>query len=503
MDEFLYIHKIIVFQNNYSIIEILNEKKEISIIYNKIITLNYKIDSSTNKNIIQISNQNQTIYTNHIFRFIFHTNNYIEIDIDVLTDYLLKFNEIFNLNLFNYCTVCFTELTIKGIGNISHCDDICCKKNFYHLVTDNRVIESFNKDNDVFLFLIKIIIIGKNHPHGDIAFNPLPFVNSVDNLTQLVKIIPDELNFVNNNNLKQLTKKLQTSENDLDLYNKINQITYCLLKNAVSNNYFSMDSRKITFKNNSSIIIYMNYSAEIENKFNNNNYLFHGSSIYSWYPIIKNGLKVMSGTKLQANGAVYGKGIYLSNSFSISSSYSNGIMDGNNIVGVFEILDNPEQYKKKSNIFVVSDDSKLVLRSLVISNNKFNISQDISNYFIKEVPLLKKNNKLNIGILKNKRLSIEYDKLLLLNFIHKIEIITQFEWIITFIQIKNNLISIELKFSNYPIYPPDIKLKSKQIIGSNLNNIIKLDLINPANWKITSNLIEITTKLYNCFLESI
>jgi len=41
-------------------------------------------------------------------------------------------------------------------------------------------------------------------------------------------------------------------------------------------------------------------------------FAFHGSSIENWHAIIRTGLRNASGTKLQVNGAAYGKGIYLS-----------------------------------------------------------------------------------------------------------------------------------------------------------------------------------------------
>lgn len=47
-----------------------------------------------------------------------------------------------------------------------------------------------------------------------------------------------------------------------------------------------------------------------------------GSVIENWHSILRNGLMVASGTDFQLNGAVYGKGIYLSPSASLSFSYS-------------------------------------------------------------------------------------------------------------------------------------------------------------------------------------
>ena len=49
---------------------------------------------------------------------------------------------------------------------------------------------------------------------------------------------------------------------------------------------------------------------------------FHGSNHENWHSILRNGLKNASGTKLQANGAAYGSGIYLSPHASVSFGYS-------------------------------------------------------------------------------------------------------------------------------------------------------------------------------------
>ncbi|XP_045183345.2 protein mono-ADP-ribosyltransferase PARP6-like [Mercenaria mercenaria] len=51
-------------------------------------------------------------------------------------------------------------------------------------------------------------------------------------------------------------------------------------------------------------------------------FAFHGSSIENWHSIIRQGLMNASGTKLQVNGAAYGKGIYLSPHVSTSMGYS-------------------------------------------------------------------------------------------------------------------------------------------------------------------------------------
>jgi hypothetical protein len=54
----------------------------------------------------------------------------------------------------------------------------------------------------------------------------------------------------------------------------------------------------------------------------NTEFLYHGSATSKWYSIIRNSLVVCSGTFRQVNGAAYGNGIYLTDSFDMAHSYS-------------------------------------------------------------------------------------------------------------------------------------------------------------------------------------
>lgn len=447
---------------------------------------------------------NNMIKQDHFYRLLVNKNNlkdYFLNNQDDITEYILLICQLFQLVDTNYCTICFNELNVKGTGLISFCEiNMDCKKKFYHLVTDSRVTEMYNTDSKVFEFLLNITINGISHPKGEQAYKPLPIIYNINDLDELK-------NFISNNRELEIAEQTKLfsiivgCENDFQLYKKINPDTYCLLKNIVSNNYFSMSSRV----NDSVTFIHINYSAEVENKFQKNYFLFHGSPIHSWYPIIKNGLKVMSGTTLQAHGVAYGNGIYFSDSFHFSLGYSSRIAGNYSVVGVFEILEDPVKYKKASNIYVVPDDKIILLRTLVLIKAGEKISTDITEYFTRELPLQKKLNKFGEGILKNKRLNSEYQKLISKEWIKNIVIQDQFLWLIEFIEIKKNIIIIELGFSNYPISPPSIKMRSDIIISGliELDGSIKIKMIEPSEWKITTNLVEITKFLSTCFMESI
>lgn len=503
------LHDILLSKELYLIQE--NNSKNIIVDY-YYAKINYLLDLKNNK--IQLFPETNNFDSMHIFRLlvskkILDTTNSIGLDEEYISEYLLELNKILLFGYKNYCTICGCELDAKGLYKISHCDDIKCINEYYSIPTDNRVMELYNKDSVVFMFLLNVFISGLYHPKVEKTFVPFPNIPNTINITQLKNIIPSELQI---HNYTKLMEILNNSLNDLDLYSKLKPYSYCIIKNAISNNYFSMSSREDILSDNSTTFIHINYSAEIENKFQQNYFLFHGSSMYSWYPIIKNGLKVMSGTSLQANGSAYGNGIYLSNSFRLSLGYSKNVLCGTdmNVVGVFEILEDPDKYNKASNIFVIPDDKILLLRTFILVKNKKSNYENITKYFIKNLPLQKKINKIGVKLVKNKRLNSEYKKLLEIDFINNIILpenpsSEQSYWIIEFSKIKNTSIQIKMIFSNYPILPPIIKLMSNiQINGLVGNdNTIKIDLIEPFNWKLTNNLTEICTYIYNCLEKSL
>lgn len=97
-------------------------------------------------------------------------------------------------------------------------------------------------------------------------------------------------------------------------------------------------------------------------------YLFHGSSSDRWYSIISSGVKVMSNTTLMSNAAVYGPGVYLSNSINTARGYARGDIL---IIGVFRTsIAYSDKCVKTPSIYVVPDTSKIQLAYLLVLNNK-------------------------------------------------------------------------------------------------------------------------------------
>jgi len=103
-------------------------------------------------------------------------------------------------------------------------------------------------------------------------------------------------------------------------------------------------------------------------------YCWHGSNPHNWHSILKTGLKVMSGSKYQANGAAYGAGIYVSPNFSVASGYSRYYYNNNNrrknkknretftsAICLCEIVDH-KNIKKNNTIYVVPEEKWCQIR---------------------------------------------------------------------------------------------------------------------------------------------
>lgn len=466
---------------------------------------------------------NIEVKKNNLFQMLIEINNNI--------------NPISKFNPMDFCSVCGKELGLRGLNKISCCNNELCKISSKHIVMDNRITDMYKKDPFLCELLIEILIEGTTHPKEEKIFKPIPQIRKITNLTELKKLIEKEKTNLN-------IEKIASSSNDIDLHKSIGSDAYALISNAISDNYFSLstierfqsevlncgkprlenEENKCVFNSSNVKFIGLNYSYEIESKFKKEYFLFHGSPMHSWYPIVKNGLKVMSGTEFQANGAAYGNGIYLSDQFSMSLGYSsrhhnniyfniNGDKKNNNnkcIVGVFEIAGGIEQHRKTPGIFVVGDDKIMLLRYLVVIKGELQPShyQELSDYFIKYLGSINKSNEKKSINIKNKRLNAEMKLLNSNDKVFDVEMIGETtNWKIILNEIKGKKIVLNIYFNDYPKLPPKISLETNlnSMIKKNIcdnNSNITISEINPSNWEITTNLSKIVDILYNCVSNS-
>jgi hypothetical protein len=487
-------------------------------------------------------------------------NSYIELSSDLLFDYFFIYNDLFQTNIYDYCTICSKIHDKQGLTYITSCNNSICTRKIYHYPVNNMITDLYKLDADKLLLMFRILLSGMTHIKGELVYKPLPILYNVNNINELINSIPVELL---ENNLEKIINIIETNDDDFTLYTSLHtsfndNITYALLTNSISNNYYSISSCKdlVDINNKNINLEYYNvyHTTEIEKNFksrlDNTNkyyYLYHGSPIQCWYSIIKNGLKVMSGTELMTTGAAYGAGIYFSNKIAMSYAYARPDIKFNyNIIGVFQLSINPSKYKKCEGIYVVNDESVLLLRTLIKINNvnvnNVNSGIDVKSfgkldeYFITSRSIQKNINEKCIGNIKNKRLVAEIkqldkysNKFILRNISDDLDVAVAVDvavnvavdvavavainkpWTISLIGLglQNNIglieVEVEIQFNNYPLDPPFIKLINynypiKGIINDNYS--INLPIIKPGNWSIGNNLVMVLDQIWNFFNES-
>jgi len=244
-----------------------------------------------------------------------------------------------------------------------------------------------------------------------------------------------------------------------------------ILDYVMNGNYFrirqlslpdiNIDSFKLKFYT-------LDYTADQEEKFKTPFWLYHGSSFHSWFFIIKNGLKVLSHTSLQANGAAYGPGIYMSNNFQTSAMYcGTNFMDGRRVIGVFQLNTDPAKFKKTSGIYVVPNESHLLLRFLVVVDTTLTDLSFMDGLIGDIITKIGFSTSKVSDVITNKRLEVEYTKLKSNEKVLAINVLEQDKLWKVLLASGSEL---EILFSKYPINPPVIKLN---------NEVKKLNILHP------------------------
>jgi len=356
----------------------------------------------------------------------------------------------------------------------------------------------------VFELLIFTAISCLSSKKRDTIYNPKPSKLSLETIQELIPF-----NF--QNEFHTYFKNLTKDEEIVKLFNL--DFYYFLKFTVITNNTNLIPSKisKITniFSEKEPENIFdgvfqfdIKYNNTIEKEFTNIPlyYLFHGSSSSNWYSILRNGIKNCSNTSLMANGAAYGSGIYLSNSFNFSKGYSR---DGN-IIGVCQLKNPITQYMKTSNTYVVENEKDIILRHIIIANNNKNIS-DIEKYYMKELPSEYSFSQKNIAKINNKRLikeieHIEKYKKIENKFIKDIMIDSYIAIHLTLcirLITCNHNINLVFILRDYPLSPPIIYLENICIDNIKfLNNRIYIDkMVIPSCHNIKTKLVDIINSI--------
>jgi ubiquitin-protein ligase len=263
---------------------------------------------------------------------------------------------------------------------------------------------------------------------------------------------------------------------------------------------------------------------------NSNSYLFHGSNSACWYSILRNGIKVLSSTTLQKNGAAYGPGIYVSDSYNFALGYSLKSTTittnvSNCIVGVYEVLGEKKQYYKAPNIYVIPTHESCLLKYLIVgkptqtllkpnSTNKTKLvtanSDDqvydenkwINDYFSTTLTTSKSADSAKMKVISNKKLAKEFKQISETTG-YSVKLIDGniLDWEVTW-----SGVTLAFKFPQlYPFEPPFVFVKSPRfsLESSNITShgAICCEYLTKSNWLPAISIENLIVQIFAMIIE--
>ena len=227
--------------------------------------------------------------------------------------FVLEIAEVF-LNLSQCCCICGKKLPYPGVKP-SICNSELCKFSLYEIGIGTSVCEEINLDPEAADLMVSIYASSFN---SDFCKPSYPKYLGKTEIEKILTELPP---------MSELSK----CKKDSELIAKIGKEAFELLKWIVLSNLSFIvslpQSMKISQFPETRQFLTLISSPEAEIKFNKlrkrygSIFLWHGSPGNRWHSIVRNGLKVGSGTHLQLNGASLGRGIYFSEYSSTSWGY--------------------------------------------------------------------------------------------------------------------------------------------------------------------------------------
>lgn len=447
------------------------------------------IGKTLEKNNKSIQNHNKININNH--------------DIEYFIELLVKTVNKYYDSFYKLCPICYNDKKINKMI-LEPCKK--CIPYSFNKIYGNIVLDLYKRDINLFKLLVYTALNAVTVPQ---RFMPIPkYCLSGTYEKDKLAIITDMQYYIDN---------IIKCDTDKQLRELITENEYMFLKHVITSNntelnYFDMmpgfSDRTLDrwsdkgIGDNKVIIFTVNHPYEKQQRFDTSSdmvHMFHGSNISNWYSILRNGLKNYSGTELMSCGQAYGPGIYLASTVSISMSYCTRSLEKYGIMGVVQVL-NSSKYEKTSGIYVVPDESDVLLKYLILlkpSTSGKNLL-DVQKFLTVELPETMKNNMAGEINIMLKRINKEYmelmkkiekmvktKKLISVNIDKDInEGEASMEWKMTIKYNKNdkdNNVVIKIKFPQlFPSIPCIISSLDPYVVNIPM---FQPDILDPANFR--------------------
>jgi ubiquitin-protein ligase len=465
------------------------------------------------------------VIANHDKKYTFECNIQLDLTFKLTCDDELINHYLLNNSYFSF-SVKESESIFKNI-----CEFIIKNKN--NIYMDNIVKKYVSRDSNTLEFLIQTAYAAATSERASLIYHP-----SCSDITssELIKLSDPYIDLTSTNiYVNKLIAVLNTAENDEIIASIIGIKLYKFIRFVIESNrtdicYTSFEIptsievktstgvkyHDTVFINDKSVKVFsIKYPSSVENKFNvpSPQYLFHGSGAENWFRMIREGIKNVSGSKLQVNGAAFGSGVYLGQDFNTSYGYARGRLIA---VGVVQILGDMEKFKVSAGFYVVPDDTILLLRYIIVLNNdaktealsRTDTMTNLTKYFRETLTLKKLSSSKALSKISTKRINGEINKINkeITNYTISCldDTMTNLMVVMKFPSNKTTEVVINIKVTDdYPSRPPSIAIsspilnipsKNDSVVNSYGAIIIK-DLCN-NQWKVANTFIKILDVIY-------
>lgn len=440
------------------------------------------------------------------------------------------------IDLKSYCIGCCDKLQLKS-NVYATCGNIICSYKLEELMIDNDVTDFIKGNFEIFKFLVETTIQTVNSPNVLDMLDPFPnyfleskYKSELINKKRgsLIKLQLSKDEFDNYNKAKDITQ-IRTilssiKFNTINIYpsdhlmlDALGKPTYLLLRFIIKSCCLDIGKEQ---ESDNIKILKINHPFYVENQFrdsnpnpNSNSYLYHGSINSAWYSILRNGIKILSNTTLQQNGAVYGSGIYLSDNYKFALGYSTRrqcVSNENCIVGVYEVQGDKTQYYKTTNIYVVPTHTQCLLKYLILSktSNITTLSTKLSseitwieNYFQSKLKEITSIGITKMKIINNKKIANELKKIDKSQY--QIELVNSniLNWKVT----RSN-VNLCLKFpETFPFDPPFAYIESPKFNHESQNitsdGAICFEYLTKSNWLPAISIENLIVQIFSLIIE--
>ena len=299
----------------------------------------------------------------------------------------------------------------------------------YH-VENNTLLKCYKEKYTTFAFLLHTSIASMFSRRFEKIFNPHPpsWID-IDSVKKDIQTVP-------------ILSEMKKMKNDHEIKDKFGESVYSCLIFMIFSNAMNMTPTillnfgDITTNGNVHSLpqFKIEHSVSIENDFrekvascSQSTFLYHGSRKENWYSIMRNGLKVYSHDKdMMLNGSSYGQGIYLSDNFNTSmhycmntnkkTPYGSEDVGEDFVIGIFEVVGSKDRYKKATGVFVVQDETQLLIRYLLHFPSRalikqYGVDEALNEKFNNSLETEKKQKKIVLNRIAQKRLMSDFRKI--------------------------------------------------------------------------------------------